>query len=90
MVQSLLCPFTMGQAMNNWNRYWKVVLSSSSGGSGVAKKRYNKYMERIHEEVAKAQREEEEKEKEESKRRKLMGLEGEKLGGNSVVRSGEL
>jgi len=44
----------MGQAMNNWNRYWEVVLRQ---GDIRAKERYDRYMKRIKEEVARAEKE---------------------------------
>jgi len=56
MVKSLLCPFTMGQALNNWNKYWKVVLNA--GQNTEARERYEKYMARIQEEVARKEKEE--------------------------------
>ena len=56
MVESLMCPFTMGQAMNNWNKYWQVVLDG--GKNAEAKKSYDRFMTRIKAEVAKAQQEE--------------------------------
>ncbi|KAL7434211.1 hypothetical protein ACHAXM_003933 [Skeletonema potamos] len=55
LVEALLCPFTMGQAMTNWNRYWKVVLST---GDGAANERYTRYMQRIQRETDKAEKEE--------------------------------
>jgi arginine exporter protein ArgO len=55
LVEALLCQFTMGQAMTNWNRYWKVMLSN---GDSAANERYTKYMERIQREIAKAEKEE--------------------------------
>ncbi|KAL9184717.1 hypothetical protein ACHAXT_012687 [Thalassiosira profunda] len=55
MVDSLMCPFTMGQAINNWNKYWQVVLDG--GKNAEAKKRYDRFMTRIKAEVAKAQQE---------------------------------
>ena len=54
-----MCQFTMGQAMNNWNKYWKVVLAD--GQNEKARARYERYMKRIQEEVAKAEREDAEK-----------------------------
>jgi len=63
--EALLCPFTMGQAMHNWNKYWKVVLNSESGkDGGSARKRYENYMREIQIEIEKAEREEREKEPE--------------------------
>ena len=50
-----MCPFTMGQAINNWNKYWQVVLDG--GKNAEAKKRYDRFMTRIKAEVAKAQQE---------------------------------
>ncbi|KAL7549210.1 hypothetical protein ACHAWF_012481 [Thalassiosira exigua] len=49
MVQSLMCPFTMGQAMTNWNKYWQVVLADER--NQAPRKRYEGYMARIREEV---------------------------------------
>ena len=57
LVEALQCQFTMGQAMNMWQRYWNVVLrDDGSGGGGVgdtkkreARARYQKYMTRIQE-----------------------------------------
>jgi len=76
MAQSLRCPFTMGQAMGNWNKYWKVVLKQDASAKG----RYDKYMASIQEEVARREEEEggssgdrkkmkKKKEKEEGRRR---------------------
>ena len=56
MVQSLMCPFTMGQAMNNWNKYWQVVLEG--GKNKEASERYQRYMAEIQNEIARAEREE--------------------------------
>lgn len=53
-VNALICKFTMGQAMNNWNRYWEVVLRQ---GDVRAKERYDRYMKRIKDEVAQAGKE---------------------------------
>lgn len=55
LIEALLCPFTMGQAMSNWNRYWQVLLSSEDNAT---KERYNKYMQRIQREIDKAEKEE--------------------------------
>lgn len=55
LVEALLCPFTMGQAMTNWNRYWQVMLAS---GDSVASGRYTKYMERLQGEIDKAAKDE--------------------------------
>ena len=70
-VKALLCPFSMGQAMHNWNQYWKVVLSNDPGGK--AKERYDDYMKEIQVAVKKAERDEEERE-----RRRELGLEVER------------
>ena len=56
LVEALLCSFTMGQAMTNWNRYWKLMLSS---GDNVANERYTKYMQRLQREIDKAEKDEE-------------------------------
>lgn len=63
MVESLMCPFTMGQAMSLWNKYWQTVLMDPRMGPS-AKRRKVKYMERIDEAVRKASEEEQRKEKE--------------------------
>ena len=55
MVKSLLCPFTMGQAMNNWQKYWNVILQDSRNTE--AKLRYQNYMTKIQAEVEKSERE---------------------------------
>ncbi|KAL3771646.1 hypothetical protein ACHAW5_007348 [Stephanodiscus triporus] len=56
LVESLQCQFTMGQAMNMWQKYWKVVLSDNSVGDDKRKKeagaRYQKYMTRIRAVIA--------------------------------------
>ena len=71
MVQSLQCKFTMGMAINNWNKYWKVVLH---GGNNIeAKTRYDGYMRQIQEAIAKGEHEEEM-----AKRRKSSGVGGNK------------
>ena len=59
MVQSLLCSFTMSQAMNNWQKYWKIVLND--GKNAAAQARYDRYMAKIKEEVKKNEMAEEEK-----------------------------
>ena len=52
MVKALLCPFTMGQAMGNWKKYWNAVLAPWNGKTDVAaRKRYDKYMKRIEESI---------------------------------------
>jgi len=56
IAKSLLCPFTMGMAMNNWNRYWKLVLRG--GQDRKSKERYEKYMKNIEAEIAKQEKEE--------------------------------
>ena len=54
MVQSLMCPFTMGQAMNNWKRYWNAVLQPRNGVvDAEARGRYDGYMKRIEESIEK-------------------------------------
>jgi hypothetical protein len=60
-VNALLCKFTMGQAMNNWNRYWEVVLHNDGGNTidTRAKDRFDKYMKRIKEAVTRAEMQEE-------------------------------
>jgi hypothetical protein len=53
MVQSLMCPFTMGQAMTNWKKYWNAVLTPRNGVTDTeARKRYDGYMKRIEESIA--------------------------------------
>ena len=50
MVQSLMCPFTMGAAMTNWKKYWNVLLSPRNGVVDMeGRKRYDGYMKRIEE-----------------------------------------
>ncbi len=56
LVEALQCQFTMGQAMNMWQKYWKVVLRGDDRSGGVgslrrieAEARYKKYMTRIRE-----------------------------------------
>lgn len=56
-VNALFCKFTMGQAMNNWNRYWEVVLRNPNDIE--VKDRYDKYMKRIKDAVARAEKNEE-------------------------------
>ncbi|KAL3787631.1 hypothetical protein HJC23_011779 [Cyclotella cryptica] len=52
MVKSLLCPFTMGQAMGNWKKYWNAVLAPRNGKTDVAaRKRYDEYMKSIEESI---------------------------------------
>ena len=68
MVQSLLCSFTMGQAMNNWNKYWKVVLND--GKNEAAKARYDRYMTRIR---AAVENDQDERRLEEEKKRQKIG-----------------
>lgn len=56
MVKALHCPFSMGQAMGNWNKYWKVMLQ---GGQNVeARERYEKYMRGLQEDIDRAEKEE--------------------------------
>ena len=59
-MNALLCKFTMGQAMNNWNRYWEVVLHHDGGNTidTQAKDRFDKYMKRIKEAVDQAEKKE--------------------------------
>jgi hypothetical protein len=53
LAEALQCQFTMGQAMNMWQKYWKVVLRDDGGIHDKrrieAGTRYNKYMTRIRE-----------------------------------------
>ena len=49
MVKSLLCPFTMGQTLNSWNKYWKV---SSMGGRVQKREKDTKNKWQGYEEVA--------------------------------------
>lgn len=56
-MDALFCKFTMGQAMNNWNRYWEVVLRNPNDIE--VKDRYDKYMKRIKAAVARAEKGEE-------------------------------
>lgn len=56
MVESLQCQFTMGAAMNNWNKYWGVVLAD--GRNADANVRYKKYMARIQEAIARGMEQE--------------------------------
>ncbi|KAL7479643.1 hypothetical protein ACHAW6_005367 [Cyclotella cf. meneghiniana] len=52
MVESLLCPFTMGQAMGNWKKYWNAVLAPRNGKTdAAARKRYDKYMKILEESI---------------------------------------
>ena len=52
MVKSLLCPFTMGQAMVNWKKYWNAVLAPRNGKTdAAARKRYDGYMKSIEESI---------------------------------------
>ena len=62
MVQSLMCKFTMGQAMTNWQNYWKVVLSDKTNAK--ARARYERYMAHIGDEIKRHEK----KEKEERRR----------------------
>ncbi len=59
-MNALLCKFTMGQAMNNWNRYWEVVLHHDGLNTidTRAKDRFDKYMKRIKEAVDRAEKKE--------------------------------
>lgn len=69
-VQSLMCPFTMGQAMANWKKYWNAVLTPRNGVTDAeARKRYDGYMKRIEESIAR----EAEKAAEEDYERRLIG-----------------
>eukprot|EP00985_Skeletonema_marinoi_P006953 scaffold3037_cov142-Skeletonema_marinoi.AAC.2 len=69
LVEALLCPFSMGQAMTNWNRYWQVMLSS---GDSVPNERYTKYMQRIQGEIDKAEKEDASKAKKDSGRDEIL------------------
>eukprot|EP00986_Skeletonema_menzelii_P006418 scaffold2429_cov149-Skeletonema_menzelii.AAC.10 len=69
LVEALLCPFTMGQAMTNWNRYWQVMLS---GGDSVANGRYTKYMQRLQGEIKKAEKADAMKAKKDSGRDEIL------------------
>ena len=69
LVEALLCPFTMGQAMTNWNRYWQVMLS---GGDTAANERYTKYMQRLQGEIEKAEKADARKAKKDSGRDEIL------------------
>ena len=73
MVQSLLCKFTMGQAMTNWQNYWKVVLSDKTNAK--ARARYERYMAHIGDEIKRHEK----KEKEERRRVNKSSMEKEEL-----------
>ena len=66
LVEALQCQFTMGQAMNMWNRYWPIVLRNDGNVDSnkiEASIRYQRYMTQIREVVAKAEEQEEEDDK---------------------------
>jgi hypothetical protein len=43
----------MGQAMTNWKKYWNAVLTPRNGVTDTeARKRYDGYMKRIEESIA--------------------------------------
>lgn len=42
LVQSLMCPYTMGQALTNWKKYWNAVLQG--GQNTEVRARYDKHM----------------------------------------------
>ena len=60
LVEALQCQFTMGQAMNMWQKYWNVVLGGGEGGTSDLKRevraRYQKYMTRIREVIEEDER----------------------------------
>ena len=62
ITQAVLCPFTMGGALEMWKRYWQVALNSASSPHQQAEvqDRQNKYSMIIQEAVIEAQREERE------------------------------
>ena len=51
MVESLLCPYTMGQALGNWKKYWEPALQAGQGTD--VRQRYEKHMARMKVEVQK-------------------------------------
>ena len=62
LVEALQCQFTMGQAMNMWNRYWPIILRNDGNVDNnkiEAGMRYQKYMTKIREVISKAEEEEE-------------------------------
>jgi hypothetical protein len=71
LLKALLCPYTMGGAMNLWKRYWDQTLNnmqpSSSSSShattdaAAVQARYNGYVHTINEAIAKADREDQER-----------------------------
>lgn len=74
----------MGQAMHNWNKYWKVVLNSERGrDGGSARKRYENYMREIKREIEKAEREE--KRQETELQQKRIDFNSEEMFGNNEL-----
>ena len=70
LVEALQCQFTMGQAMNMWNRYWPIILRNDGNVDNnkiEAGMRYQKYMTKIREVISKAEEEEENEEVERTK-----------------------
>jgi hypothetical protein len=65
LTQAVLCPFTMGGALEMWQRYWQVALNSASSPSQQVEvqERQNRYSMIIQEAVVEAQRKEQEEQK---------------------------
>jgi hypothetical protein len=68
LTQAVLCPFTMGGALEQWRRYWQVAISNAQSGSNMddlteIQERQNHYTRIIQEAV------EQEKQKEIEKKR---------------------
>ena len=64
LTQAVLCPFTMGGALEMWKRYWQVAINSAGSSPHAilqVQERQNRYSQIIQEKVMEAQREEEEK-----------------------------
>ena len=55
LTKALICPFTMGQAMQTWQNYWKMVLDptqNSEAAVAAARKRQEKYLKIVDAAIA--------------------------------------
>ena len=65
LTQAVLCPFTMGGAMEMWQRYWNIALQNASPGTSqdAVRQRQMKYSQIIQNAVEEEKRKEEEEAK---------------------------
>ena len=56
-----MCPYTMGGAMDMWQRYWKVQLAENTPNLAENQRRYQSYQVEINKAIAEAASKEEKK-----------------------------